>query len=164
MNPARGGWLILASLVCGMVLAAVHLPQTWPQWLGWLRPEWVSLVVFFWVMELPNRLGLISAWLIGAGVDVLYADPLGLNGAVLAGITYVAWRFYERLRMYSVFQHCGVLFVLIFASDGVRMVVRDLAWDRGWNWAIAIPALSTTLVWPIVYVVLQRLRIQFRVE
>ncbi|MFP6837550.1 MAG: hypothetical protein VB948_15750, partial [Pseudomonadales bacterium] len=87
-----------------------------------------------------------------------------LNGAVLAGITYVAWRFYERLRMYSVFQQCGVLFILIFASEGVRMVVRDLAWDRGWNWAIAIPALSTTLVWPIVYVVLQRLRIQFRVE
>ena len=164
MNPAHGGWLILASLVCAMVLAAVHLPQTWPQWLGWLRPEWVSLVVFFWVMELPNRLGLISAWLIGAGVDVLYADPLGLNGAVLAGITYVAWRFYERLRMYSVFQQCGVLFILIFASEGVRMVVRDLAWDRGWNWAIAILALSTTLVWPIVYVVLQRLRIQFRVE
>ncbi len=164
MNPARGGWLILASLGCAMVLAIVHLPETWPQWLGWLRPEWVSLVVFFWVMELPHRLGLISAWLLGLGVDILYADPLGLNGAVLAGITYIVWRFYERLRMYSVVQQASVVFVLLLASEAVRMVVRDLAWDRGWTWGIAVPALTSTLLWPIVYRVLQRFRLQFRVE
>jgi rod shape-determining protein MreD len=58
-----------------MVLAMVHLPETWPQWLGWLRPAWVALVIFYWVMELPHRIGLISAWVIGALVDVLQASP-----------------------------------------------------------------------------------------
>jgi rod shape-determining protein MreD len=156
--------LILFSLGVAMVLAIVHLPETWPQWLGWLRPEWVSLVVFFWVMELPHRLGLISAWVVGLAVDVLYADPLGLNGALLAAITYFAWRFYERLRMYSVFQQCGVVFVLIFGSEAVRMLVRDLAWDRGWTWAVVLPALASMVLWPFVYLLLQRFRTQFRVE
>ena len=86
MNPAQGGWLILASLVVAMVLAIFHLPETWPQWLGWLRPAWVPLFVFFWVMALPHRLGLVSAWIVGIFVDVLFGDPIGLNGAVLAGI------------------------------------------------------------------------------
>ena len=164
MNPTQGGWLILVTLAFAMVLAIVHLPETWPQWLGWLRPEWVSLVVFFWVMELPHRLGLISAWVVGLVVDVLYADPLGLNGALLAAITFIAWRFYERLRMYSVFQQCGVVFALILGSEAVRMFVRDLAWDRGWSWGMLLPALVSMLVWPFVYVVLQRFRVQFRVE
>jgi rod shape-determining protein MreD len=164
VNPTQGGWLILASLGVAMILAIVHLPESMPQWLGWLRPEWVSLVVFFWVMELPHRLGLISAWVVGLFVDVLYADPLGLNGALLAAITYIAWRFYERLRMYSVFQQCGVVFFLILGTEALRMVVRDAAWDRGWSWAILIPALTSTLLWPFVYLILQRLRQQFRVE
>ncbi|MCH8133804.1 MAG: hypothetical protein IIA30_14735 [Myxococcales bacterium] len=85
-------------------------------------------------------------------------------GAVLAGITYIVWRFYERLRMYSVVQQASVVFVLLLASEAVRMVVRDLAWDRGWTWGIAVPALTSTLLWPIVYRVLQRFRLQFRVE
>ena len=164
MNPTQGGWLIVMTLGIAIVLAIVHLPETWPQWLSWLRPEWVSLVVFFWVMELPHRLGLISAWVIGLIVDVLYADPLGLNGVLLATITYVAWRFYERLRMYSVIQQCGVVFVLILGSEAVRMFVRDLAWDRGWNWAVVLPALMSTVLWPFVYLILQRFRLQFRVE
>jgi len=156
--------MILASIGMAMILAIVHLPETWPQWLGWLRPEWVSLVVFFWVIELPHRLGLISAWVVGLAVDVLNADPLGLNGALLAAITYIAWRFFERLRMYAVFQQCGVVFVLILGSEAVRMVVRDLAWDRGWSWAIVGPALASMLLWPFVYLILQRVRLQFRVE
>ena len=41
MNPTQGGWLILATVVAALLLAVVHLPETWPQWLGWLRPAWV---------------------------------------------------------------------------------------------------------------------------
>lgn len=164
MNPAQGGWLILASLVVAMVLAIFHLPETWPQWLGWLRPAWVPLFVFFWVMALPHRLGLVSAWIVGIFVDVLFGDPIGLNGAVLAGITYIGWRFYERLRMYSVVQQCGVVFLLILGGDLVRMLVHDFSADRGWSWAVLLPAFTSMLVWPFVFLFLQRLRLQFGVE
>lgn len=164
MNPTQGGWLILLTIAAAMVLATVHLPESWPQALGWIRPAWISLVVFYWVMELPHRVGLISAWIVGLCVDVLYADPLGLNGILLAGITYVAWRFYERLRMYSIPQQCGVVFLLVMASELVRMLVQDLAWGRGWTWTVMIPALTSTLLWPFVYLLLHRLRIQVRVE
>ncbi len=164
MNPTQGGWLILVTIGVAMVLAIMHLPESWPQWLGWIRPAWISLVIFYWVMELPHRLGLISAWIVGLCVDVLYADPLGLNGFLLAAITYFAWRFYERLRMYSVVQQCSVVFILIMASESVRMMVQDLVWDRGWTWAVTIPALTSTLLWPFVYLVLHRLQVQVRVE
>ena len=164
MNPANGGWLILLSLGIAMILAIFHVPETWPQWLGWLRPAWIALVVFFWVMELPHRLGLISAWVIGLAADVLLADPLGLNGILLAAITYIAWRFYERLRMYSVVQQCGVVFLLVLSSELVRSLVQDAAWGRGWSWGVVAPAVMSMLAWPFVYIVLQRFRLQFRVE
>ncbi len=164
MNPSRGGWLILLTVAIAMVLAIFHFPESWPQWLGWLRPAWLAMVVFYWVMELPHRLGLISAWVIGLLLDVLYADPLGLNGFLLAAITYVVWRFYERLRMYSIVQQCVVVFLLVLVTESLRIVVQDVAWSRGWSWGVILPALMSMLTWPFVYLVLQRARLQVRVE
>ncbi|MCZ6457879.1 MAG: rod shape-determining protein MreD [Gammaproteobacteria bacterium] len=164
MNPSHGGWLILLTIALAMVLAIFHVPESWPQWLGWLRPAWLAMVVFYWVMELPHRLGLISAWVIGLLLDVLYADPLGLNGFLLAAITYVVWRFYERLRMYSIVQQCIVVFLLVLVTESLRIVVQDVAWSRGWSWGVILPALMSMLTWPFVYLVLQRARLQVRVE
>jgi rod shape-determining protein MreD len=164
MNPTQGGWLILLSLTIALLLAILHLPESWPQWLGWLRPAWVAMVVFFWVMELPHRMGLVSAWVIGILLDVLYADPLGLNGALLATITYVGWRFYERLRMYSIVQQGVVIFLLVLIGECIRVMVQDLVYDRGWSWGVVLPAFTSLLLWPFLYLLLQRLKLRARVE
>jgi rod shape-determining protein MreD len=164
MNPFNGGWVILATLVVAMIFAVVHLPETWPQWLGWLRPAWVVLVVFYWVMALPQRFGLVAAWITGLLLDVLYADLLGVNGLCLAALTFVTWSFYERLRMYSMAQQCAVVFLLVLAVEGFRMTVQAFARDGGFTWLVAMPALSSTVVWPFVAVALNGLRRQFRVD
>jgi rod shape-determining protein MreD len=164
MNPTQGGWLILLSLTIALLLAIVHLPESWPQWLGWLRPAWVAMVVFFWVMELPHRMGLVSAWVIGILLDVLYADPLGLNGALLATITYVGWRFYERLRMYPIVQQGVIIFLLVLVGECIRVMVQDLVYDRGWSWGVVLPAFTSLLLWPFLYLLLQRLKLRARVE
>ena len=164
MNPTQGGWLILLTVALAMVLAVLHLPESWPQWLGWLRPAWVALVVFYWVLELPHRLGLISAWVTGLLVDTLVADPLGLNGLLLAGITYVGWRFYERLRMYSILQQCGVVFLLILITELARSLLLSVTGSRGMSWGVLGPALMSMLLWPTLYLLLERVRVKFRVE
>jgi rod shape-determining protein MreD len=164
MNPTNGGWLILLTILLGMVLAVLHLPESLPQWLGWLRPSWVALVVFFWVLEVPHRIGLVSAWILGLGLDVLQAEPLGLNGALLAGLTYVTWRFYERVRMYSTLQQCGLLFVLLTVMELLRAGARDLLGSGAWSAAAFLPPLISAVIWPLLFGLLQQLRIQARVE
>ena len=71
MNPANGGWVILLSLLVAMMLGVIHLPESWPIWFGWFRPNWLLVVLFFWVIELPQRIGLIAVWCLGLFVDVL---------------------------------------------------------------------------------------------
>ena len=121
-------------------------------------------MLFFWVLELPHRIGLITAWIVGLFVDVLHADPLGLNGLLLAAVTYISWKFYERLRMYSVVQQCFVLFLLVAGSEFTRVLVQDLAFNRGLSWGPLAVAGMSALLWPFVYLILLRLRQQFRVE
>jgi len=164
MNPARGGWFIGLTLFLTLVLAVVHLPQDWPEWLGWMRPQWTAVVVFFWVLHFPNRLGLIWAWVLGVLLDVLQADPLGLNALSLATITYITWKLYERLRMYTVLQQCVVVFLLTAAAELFRSLVHVLWLDRDFSLLFVSGALMSALVWPPVEALLLQLSSRFRVE
>ena len=164
MNPANGGWLIGVTLIVAMLLGVVHLPQAWPEWLGWLRPDWLILVLFFWVIEVPHRVGLIAMWVTGLFVDVLYADPIGFNGFVLASVSYIGWRFFERLRMYSVLQQSGILFVLVAGAAILREMVLGLGSEREWGWQLLVSPLVTMAIWPLMFLLLLRLRTGVRVE
>jgi len=164
MNPSRGGWFIALTLFVALVLSVVHFPEWWPQWLGWARPHWTILFVFFWVLHLPQRLGLIWAWILGLLVDVLTADPLGLNAIILATVTYVTWKLYERLRMYSVVQQCATVFFLVAFGELSRGLVQLVVSGRELSAAVIVGALVSALVWPLVNAILQRLQQQFRVE
>ena len=164
MNPFQGGWLIMLTVGAAMVLGVAHLPEAAPQWLGWLRPDWVVLVVFYWVMATPHRLGLVAAWVIGLLVDVLLSQPLGLNGLCFAALTFVTWSFYERLRMYSVAQQGAVIFLMVLGIEIVRQGTEMLTHQTGFSWGLVVPALLSMVLWPPVYLALRELRRQFSVE
>ncbi len=164
MNPFNGGWLILVTLFLAMVLSVAHLPETWPGWIGWLRPNWVLLVLFFWVMELPHRIGLIAVWILGFGLDALLGQPLGLNGFIFAAFTYVTWRFFERLRMYSIVQQCGVLWLMTSLAELIRLLVGGIGSEQVFSWGFLTVGVVTMLLWPLVFLVMLRIRGMVRVE
>jgi len=149
VNPTNGGWAILLTLIVALILAVLHLPEWWPQWLGWLRPNWIEMTVFFWVLAVPHRFGLVAAWLLGLVVDVLHAEPLGLNGAVLAVLTYITWSLYERLRMFSALQQSIILFCLLLLAEFVRMLGLMLLVERELHLGFLTIALASALMWPL---------------
>jgi len=155
MNPANGGWAIVASLIFVLILAVLHLPEWWPQWLGWLRPNWIAMTVFFWVLTVPHRFGLVAAWLLGVLVDVLLGEPFGLNGALLAVLTYITWSLYERLRMFSGLQQSIMLFLLVLLIEGIRMVGLGLLAGREFHAGFVVIALASALLWPVVRALLE---------
>ncbi len=164
MNPGNGGWLIFLTIIAALIAAIVHLPESWPAWLGWLRPAWVPLVLFYWVMAVPHRVGLISAWLLGLLLDVLQGEPLGLNAMLLASITFVAWRLYERLRMYAGLQHSLLLFFLLLATEFVRRLVNLLMTGDPIGWYFLLIPLMSAIAWPFIDLLLGSLRRRVRVE
>ncbi len=167
MSPARGGWVILLSVVLAMLLSVVQLPQGTPDWLAWLRPNWLLLVVFYWVMALPHRLGLITAWLIGLFADVLHGEALGVNAFGLAGITYVTWSLYERLRMYTRAQQALLVLVLATLLELVLLAAQLVTLGLSFEWMglvqTLVTAVMTALFWPPVFLVLRWLRRHLKV-
>ncbi|MEQ8691666.1 MAG: hypothetical protein RIC89_12650, partial [Pseudomonadales bacterium] len=79
-------------------------------------------------------------------------------------VTFITWRFFERLRMYSGVQQCGVLFMLVLSAEVVRALVIGLDSNRELVWPVLATALVSTLLWPPIYLILLRIKTAVRVE
>jgi rod shape-determining protein MreD len=128
-----------------------------PDWATTYRPDWVVLVVIFWCLELPDRIGPVAGWMVGLVVDITQANLLGLNALGMSLVGYLANRFYFRLRMFPWWQQAvSVLFMLLL----YRALV---GWIRGFfttadlGIAYWVPCFTGMLAWPLLYLVLKDL-------
>ena len=61
----HGGGVILLTFIAALLLTVIPLPD----WARYLRPDWVGLVLIYWCMALPDRVGVTTGWLMGLMVD-----------------------------------------------------------------------------------------------
>lgn len=156
--------LIAATLFAALVLSVVRLPLGTPEVLGWLRPGWVVLVLLFWVITVPQWVGILTCWCMGLLVDVLHGAPLGINAIAFAVMAYAARNLYERFRMFSLPQQATVALVVVLLTDLLGFWAQAVTRDVAWNWWILLPALVSGLAWPALYVVLVWLSVRFKTE
>jgi rod shape-determining protein MreD len=78
-SRTQGIWVIVLTFFIAYLLAIVPVPE----WAMSYRPEWVPLVLIYWVMALPYRVGIGSAWIAGLVLDILEGSILGLNALAL---------------------------------------------------------------------------------
>lgn len=156
MIPFRGGWAVVLTLLLALTLSVTHFPFHTPWWFTLLRPEWVLLAVFYWGIERPDRVPMIFVWILGLVLDVLQGSPFGINGLCLAAVAFVAWSFYERIRMYSRLQQAIVLFFLALGLGCVKSVAATLVQGSPMSVTLVVPAIITMLMWPLVAELIQR--------
>jgi rod shape-determining protein MreD len=158
-QQAHGYWLILATLVAAYVLAVVPMPL----WLMWARPEWVALVLIYWTIALPHRVGILTALVAGVLLDTLEGAVLGQNAFSLVVVALLCLTLYQRLRVFSVLQQAGMVFVLVGINQLVCQWVQNLEGVGGPTLLFLLPAVSSAMVWPVVLYTLRRLRRHYMV-
>ena len=159
-QEAHGYWVILLTFLVAYVLAVLPLPQ----WLLWARPEWVALAVIYWTIALPHRVGIATALLLGVGLDVLEGAVIGQNAFALVVVALLSLILYQRLRVYSLVQQAGVVFVLIGINQLICQWVQNLEGVGAPTLLFLLPAFSSALLWPVVLLILRGLRRHYRVN
>lgn len=153
--------LILLTVMLGMILAVMPPPYFVPVELGYVRPDWVALVLVYWVIALPHRVGLATAWLVGLAMDVLVGTLLGQHALAYVVLAYIALNLYQRLRMFSIWQQAIVLFALLGINELINFWIESLAGLADWSLWYLLPALSGALLWPFVFYLLRAARRRF---
>jgi len=160
LGTHHGGGIIFGTLV----LAALFTVLPLPQWMEAYRPEWVALVVIYWVIALPDRIGLFTAWIAGFFMDVLEGSLLGLNALALALVAYLALSLYQRMRMFTAIQQSSTVLILVGIHQLLSFwVLTAHSQNTAPNLIFMISALSSAIVWPFVFLGLRFLRRSFRV-
>ncbi|MEH6635749.1 MAG: rod shape-determining protein MreD [Halioglobus sp.] len=158
-QESQGFGVILLTFIAAYVLAVLPLPQ----WLLWGRPEWVALTLIYWTIALPHRVGIVTSLALGVGLDVLEGAVLGQNAFALVVVALLSLTLYQRLRVYSVLQQAGVVFVLIGINQLICQWVQNLEGAGANSLLFLLPALSSALLWPVVLHSLRALRRHYRV-
>lgn len=158
-QSAHGYWMIMISFAVAFVFAVAPLPH----WLMWLRPEWVALTLIYWAIALPHRVGILTALALGLMLDALEGAVLGQNAFALVVVTLLCQTLYQRIRVFSVLQQSGTVFVMIGINQLVCQWVQNLEGVGSNSILFLLPAVSSALLWPVVLHVLRRLRRQYSV-
>jgi rod shape-determining protein MreD len=163
LDRSRGLWVVLLSFFCAFVLAVVSLPEFLPDYLAYARPHWVALVLFYWIISLPHRFGLVTAWTLGLVLDVLQGGLLGQQAVAYLVIGFLAARSYQRMRMFSVWQQSILIFAAMFVAEMILFVIDVATLDRTWRYLYLLPSIVSALLWPWVFLILRYLRRRFSV-
>ena len=162
MTLARhhGGGIILFTFIAALVLTIVPLPE-----LGrYLRPDWAGLVLIYWCLALPERVGVVSGWLLGLAVDLLTGALLGQHALSLAVVAYLALKFHQRVRLFPIWQQALTVLVLLMLHQLLALWISRMIGRPGAPWVFWAPSLLGMLIWPLVYGTLRGLRRGFRVN
>jgi rod shape-determining protein MreD len=150
----QGGWLIIATFAVAFVLTAMPVPDWAASW----RPAWVALVVVYWCMELPERIGIGVGWGVGLLLDGFTGTLLGQHAFAMSVTAYLAIKTRQRIRVFPLVQQVFVI-GFIFASYLLTMLfVNSMSGIPPQDWSYAAPALSSALVWPWLYALLKKIR------
>ena len=142
---------IIPSFLLAFVLVMIPLPD----WLAPYAPDWIAMVLIYWVLAQPERVGVGIGWAVGLLVDVLHANLLGVHAFGMALLAYLTYRVHLRMRMFPWWQQAvGVLLLLLIyrATTGwLRSLVAAIQLDYEY-W---LPCLVGMVVWPWLFVVLR---------
>ena len=160
MSSHRGGWLIVLSFVLALALTIVPLPAM----LELFRPEWMAMVLIYWCMAVPARVGVSIGWLVGLMLDVSRDALLGQYALAFALIAFLTLHLHQRLRNFPLWQQALSVAVLIALESLIVLWIKGLTGQSPGIWKMLVPAFSSLLFWPVIYLSLRYVRRAYQVS
>jgi len=149
----RNGWVVWLTFLLGLLLSVAPMPP----FMEILRPMWMGLLLAFWTLALPHRIGMTTAFLLGLAEDVLYGTLLGQNALILTLITFLVLSLSQRMRVFATWQQSLVILVIFGLAQLAQLWLSALTGNRQPTLALLFPALMSALLWPWVSYMLRGL-------
>ena len=137
---------IFSTVLLSIMLSVLPLPDAVQN--AW--PDWINLVVFYWVIALPSYLGVLFGWSCGLLEDIVSFSLLGQHalGKALSGTVGAAIS--ERFKYFNYIERIATMFVLQSVNIAIVSSINLLAFDTPIQGALWQSAVTTSLMWPLV--------------
>ncbi len=141
--PASPGF-IWGSLVVALMLGLLPLGRV-----IWM-PDLLAVVLVFWSIHQPRRVGLSAAFLFGLALDVHQASLLGQHALAYAVLIYFAIMVHRRILWFSVLGQAVQLLPLFASAHAITIALRLIGGAVFPGWQVLLAPLLEAALWPIV--------------
>jgi len=135
---------ITVTLVCAFVLNL--LP--WGGLTG--VPDFVALVLIFWSVHQPRKVGIGVAFVMGLLMDVHNAALLGENALAYTLLSYFAIMIHRRMLWFRPFTQALHVLPLLVMMQVVQMLIQALVSGKFPGWFYFASSLVSAALWPLV--------------
>lgn len=156
----QGGSIILLTFIAALLLTIIPLPD----WARYLRPDWVGLVLIYWCMALPERVGVGTGWFAGLLTDLLSGTLLGQHALSLTVVAWLTLKLHRRVRLFPVWQQALTILVLLALHQLLSLWISRIIGRAGVPWYYWAPSVTGMLLWPMVFSALRSMRRTFGVR
>jgi len=156
----QGGWLILLTFIVAFMLTVIPLPDM----LQYIRPEWSALVLLYWCMALPGRIGVGIGWSVGLLLDVLTGTLLGQHALGMTVIAYLIINLHQRIRIFPLWQQAIIIWMILNLYQILLLWFDGITGQPPKGLQFWLPPISGMILWPIIFIWLRHLRRQFKVQ
>lgn len=135
---------IALSLIAAFLLNL--LP--WGSWIG--VPDFVALVLVFWSIHQPRKVGIGVAFMMGLLMDVHNASLLGQNALAYTLLSYFAIMIHRRVVWFSIGTQALHVLPLLLLMQAVQLVIQILVNSKFPGWFYFIESLVAFALWPVI--------------
>jgi len=148
--PAKAGYIALTLTVA---LLLNLLP--WSGYWLWVKPDFVALVVLYWCIEQPRKMGFVAAWLLGMFMDVADGTLFGQHALAYTILAYAGIVLHRRVRMFAVTPQALHIIPLLLLNDLIIVSVRIVGGADFPGWQYFIGSFVAGALWPPLGVLLK---------
>jgi rod shape-determining protein MreD len=153
----RGGQQLLLPaspvFIWSSLLAALLLDMLPIGRMPWM-PDFLALVLVFWNVHQPLRIGIGLAFMFGLGVDVHQTALLGQHALSYTTLSFFATMIHRRLLWFPVPSQAVQVLPLFFAAHLVELSIRLINGDIFPGWSFLLAPICEALLWPVASVIL----------
>lgn len=139
---------IWSSLIVAMMLNMLPVGRV-----AWM-PDFLALVLVFWSVHQPLRIGVVAAFLFGLAVDVHQASLLGQHALAYTTLSFFAITIHRRLLWFTVPSQAVQVLPLFAAAHAIELAIRLLAGGAYPGYGIFLAPVLEAALWPVVSVLL----------
>lgn len=155
-----GGWFIYLSIFIALYLQTLPMPD----FLLLFKPKWVALILAYWCLMQPYRIGLMHGFIIGLLIDLIEGTSLGQNAIYLTLVCYFIYKSYQKIRMFSIPKQTLSIFAILLFAQLIFALLQTIANNQEFSIIVFLPVFISTLIWPWLYIVMQYLKTGLKIN
>lgn len=142
LRPVSRFWIVVTFLFA-FILNFIPWDNRGITW----QPDFVAMLLIYWSIHQPGRVGVGIAFVCGILMDIADANVFGQHAFAYVLVSFLAWQWRRRILMHTLWQQSAHVLVLLLVTQLAMVVTRMLGGDPFIGFGYLVASGVGALLW-----------------